>query len=143
MTKWNIPDTEPKEDKGPLHPEGDWNAVVISSSVDKTKNGKDMIRLQFKTSKGKVDGRLVHSPESKGACYFFFRHLEAMGIEREWLEKEEPEIDDIASECVKSRVMITVSHREYLGETFSDVVEINPLPEAFPTKPPEEDNPPF
>lgn len=127
MTKWNVPDDEPKGDKKDLHPEGLYDAVIIASKTDKTKNGKDMIRLEFKTGQGKVHGRLVHSPESPKASWAFFQQLANMGVDREYLEKE-PDIDDIAAECVKARVMIRVAHREYQGDVFADIEWIDGAP---------------
>lgn len=129
MTKWNVPEEEPKGPKEPPHPEGTYDAVVIASKTDKTKTGKDMIRLEFKTGQGKVRGRLIHSPESSKAEWAFFRQLAAMGVDKAFLDKE-PDIDDIATECVKARVLIRVAHSEYQGEAFADVDWIDPLPES-------------
>lgn len=130
MAKWNVPEDKPKDEERFIHPEGTWDAVVSVASADKTKNQKDMLRLTFKTSKGNVFGRLVHSPESSKANWAFFTQLAAMGVDKEFLESKEPEIDDIAAETVKARVLIRVAHREYQGETFADVEWIEPLPVA-------------
>lgn len=130
MAKWNVPSDKPEGEKGPIHPEGTWDATVISARVDKTKNGKDMIRLEFKTSQGKVNGRLIHSPDSSKAAWAFFKQLDALGVDRDYLESKEPEIDDIAAETVKSRVLIRVGHSEYQGDTFADVEWIDKIPES-------------
>lgn len=128
MTKWNVPEDKPAGEKGPVHPEGAYDAIVIAAKADKTKNGKDMLRLEFKTSQGKVYGRLIHSPESPKANWAFFAQLANLGVTREFLEKE-PDIEDIAMECVKARVLIRVEHREYQGETFADIGWIDTIPD--------------
>ena len=130
MTKWNVPEDKPQGEKGPIHPEGTFDATVITAKADKTKNGKDMIRLEFKTSQGKVNGRLIHSPDSPKAVWAFFKQLSALGVDKEYLETKEPEIDDIAAETVKSRVLIRVAHQDYNGENFADVTWIDPIPDA-------------
>lgn len=130
MAKWNVPDAKPAGEKGPIHPEGTFDATVMAAKADKTKNGKDMIRLEFKTSQGKVNGRLIHSPDSQKASWAFFKQLDALGVDREYLETKEPEIDDIAAETVKSRVLIRVTHDEYQSDTFADVSWIDPLPQS-------------
>ena len=118
-------------EKAPPHPQGSYDAVVAAAKADKTKNGKDMLRLEFKTGRGKVYGRLVHSPESDKANWAFFKQLANMGVGREFLDKD-PDIDEVAMECVKARVMIDIEHREYQGETFADVRWISEAPKSDP-----------
>ena len=114
------------QEEGPIHPEGTFDARVLNAKADKTANGKDMIRLTFKTSQGKVNGRLIHSPENSKAEWAFFKQLENMGVDGEALDSAE----EVAMECVKARVLIRVTHDEYQGSTFAQVGWIDSLPDS-------------
>lgn len=127
---WNAPPAEeldpPKE---PLHPAGTFPAVVTNAVADTTKNGKPMLKLTFKTSEGKVHGRLVYSPENPTAKRMWFKQLSNLGLVKEFFDAG-PELDDVAFTCVKAEVLIRVTHREYEGNDFADVAYIDALPEA-------------
>lgn len=132
MAVWNAPSEDsgkPQGTRAEPHPEGLWDATVITSAADKTKNGKLMLRLTFKTSKGKVNGRIVHSPESSKAEWAFFRQLYNLGLTKAFFEKG-PDEDEVAAELVHKRGLIRVAHRTYQDETFSDVEWIDAIPDS-------------
>lgn len=123
---WNAP-KDAELDKPEIHPEGAYAARVIGAEATSTNTGKAMLKLKFQTKEGKVNGRLVYSPENEKAKRMWFLQLRNMQVGPKFFE-DNPEMDDVALACLKAECLIRVGHREFEGNQFPDVVFIDEIP---------------
>jgi hypothetical protein len=123
-----------------LLPAGPYAAKVKTAKVKKTQSGKDQILVVFEVEGGPYAGaplfkNLVISPGSATALDIFFRHLEALGVSRDYFAAN-PQLDDVA-EAIKGRVVtVTTKQREYpagSGRMDNDITSIAAVSGATPT----------
>lgn len=111
-------------------PSGDYQAVWTKSEAAATKNGKAMIRGQFRIVGGPHDGRLVFnnfviSPENANALGFFFQHMEALGLSREYFNANPP-MAQVAQMLEGRQATISVGVRQYNGSDQNDIKAVKP-----------------
>lgn len=115
-----------EQSKANLHPEGKWDATVIGAEVKETKTGRQMIVLQWKTSTGKLRSYHTYVEEYPG---LFLDPMYALGFTEEYFESD-PELDDVALECLKRRALLDVSHKEFQGNQTASVESVNTIPDS-------------
>lgn len=108
-----------------LHPEGTWDGTVIGAEVKLTKTKRQMIVLNWKTSKGKLRSYHAYVEEYPG---LFLKPMYALGLDEEYFEKE-PELEDVAMELLKRRALLDVKHGEYQSNPTASVEAVNPIPD--------------
>ena len=111
-------------------PSGDYQAVWTKSEATTSKGGKAMIRGQFRIVGGPHDGRLVFnnfviSPESANALGFFFQHMEALGLSRDYFNANPP-MPQVAQALEGRQATITVGIRQYKGQDQNDITSVRP-----------------
>lgn len=115
-----------KEDaKANLHPEGTWDGTVVGAEVRATRTGRQMIVLQWRTSVGKLRSYCTYVEEYPG---LFLKPMYALGFTEEYFEGE-PELEDVALECLKRRALVEVVHGEYQGNPTASIEAVNPIPD--------------
>lgn len=111
----------------PILPANDYNVDVAKATAVKTKNGKDMIKVQFKVQDGPHKGtnvftNLVVSPESPVALAIFFRQIAALGG-GDILEAD-GSMEQAAAAIVGSKATVKVVIGEYQGSPKNEVKDI-------------------
>lgn len=111
-------------------PDGTYNAEVVECTAGKTQKGKTKFSAKFNVIDGplvnrKVWNDFVISPENPNALGFFFKHMKALGLERDYFGAN-PAPTQIASDIVGRRVQIKVGHHEYGGAIKNDVNDVLP-----------------
>lgn len=122
--KFNLKDNS---EKAELHPEGAWDATIISAVAQASRAGDPQIVLTWKTSVGKIKGWMTMHPK---AIWRVRLDLKALGFTEEYLDNEENDLDDLAVELVKRRAMIEVIHRDGEKGVLAGVEAINPIPDS-------------
>lgn len=111
-------------------PIGDYDVIVAEATVKGTNGGKDSIVVQFQVTTGPQQGRKIRnqftiSPENPNAVGFFFRHMAALGLPREYFAQS-PTLPQVAQALLNRPCRIKVSHREWSGQVRDNVDAINP-----------------
>jgi hypothetical protein len=109
-------------------PIGEYDVMVASAEAKTTNQGKDAIKVQFQVLSGPCAGRKIFnqftiSPENPNAVGFFFRHMEALGLPREYFAQN-PSLQHIAQTLLNRQCHIKVDHREWNGQTRDNVSAI-------------------
>jgi hypothetical protein len=114
-----------------LVPNGTYQAVVAKGAkVAKSSNDKEMIKVAFdllpgQPAKGKVFTQFVLSPENPAALGFFFRHMEALGLNREYFSSN-PSLEQVAAALEGRSATIEVSTRKWNDQDRNEVKSIKP-----------------
>lgn len=114
-----------------LVPNGTYQAVIAKGAkVKKSSNDKEMISVAFdllpgQPAKGKVFTQFVLSPENPAALGFFFRHMEALGLNREYFASN-PSLDQVATALEGRSATIEVSTRKWNDTDRNEVKSIKP-----------------
>jgi Protein of unknown function (DUF669) len=111
-------------------PIGDYDVVVSDVKVQATNSGKDSIVVHFQVITGPSQGRKIRnqftiSPENPNAVGFFFRHMAALGLPREYFNQN-PTLPQVAQTLLNRPCRIKVTHREWGGATRDNVDSIMP-----------------
>lgn len=131
-------------------PPGEYDCVVDSANVKQVSDGaKSAIAAQFKVENGPYQGQscfnqFTLSPENPNALAFFFRHMGAMGLDKDYFAAN-PQLERVASDLVGRRCRVRVSIRQWQGQDRNQVdavlppsgsVRVPPVPSpAAPTSP--------
>lgn len=110
---------------------GQYACVVEKSEATMSSTNKLMFKVQYKIVSGPRTGRIifnnvVFSPDNPRAKYFFFENLEAMGVKREVLEKNNPAPEVVAQMMLGQSVLVTIDHRDYQGKARENVKSLAP-----------------
>jgi Protein of unknown function (DUF669) len=122
-------------------PNGTYSAVVDSASSKPTSTGKESIAVQFKIEDGPYAGRpiwnnFVLSPDQPNALAFFFRHMANLGLSSQYFEAN-PALERVAADLIGRRCRITLSTREWQGQSRNQVdTVLTPLNGSGPSIPP-------
>jgi hypothetical protein len=111
-------------------PIGDYDVVVSDVKVQTTNSGKDSIVVHFQVITGPSQGRKIRnqftiSPDNPNAVGFFFRHMAALGLPREYFNQN-PTLPQVAQTLLNRPCKIKVTHREWGGATRDNVESIMP-----------------
>lgn len=109
-------------------PPNDYDVVVDSASHSETSTKKLMFKVKFKVMNGPYAGRpiwtnFVVSPENPNALGFFFQHMNALGLTKEYFLQNPPP-DAIAAALVNRQARISVVHKTYQGSLRNEVKKI-------------------
>lgn len=101
-------------------PASDYEAEVAKAEANTTKSGKHQIVVRFKIIAGPQAGKSVFnnfviSPENANALGFFFRHMAALGLERDYWATNPP-LSAAAALLVGRKATITVSIEQWNGQ---------------------------
>lgn len=114
------------DSNGKLHPEGTWDAVITSVDLKESKTGRPMIVADYKTSQGKV--RYWHTWVEQYP-FIFLNPMKELGLGKEYFDSE-PELEDVALELLRRRVLIDVAHEDYQGNPTAKIVAFKPIPDS-------------
>lgn len=121
------PDAE--QEQAPIHPEGTWDATIVSALAQESRAKDPQIVLTWKTSQGKLKSWLTYIDKYPN---LFVKPLLALGFDKSLFD-EEIELDDLATDLVKKRALIDVVHKESnKGNMMANIEAINPVPEMLP-----------
>lgn len=100
-------------------PASDYEAEVATAEAKTTSTGKNQIAIRFKILAGPQAGKSVFnnfviSPDNANALGFFFRHMAALGLEREFFAGNPP-LNQAAALLVGKRATITVAVEQWNG----------------------------
>jgi hypothetical protein len=109
-----------------------YDVAVEKAEAKQSNSGKDMIAVTFKITAGPYTGKpvftqFVLSPDNPTALNFFFRHLAALGITKEFFTTN-PRMDQIAVALVNRPGRVKVSIKEYNGLDRNQVDQVFPPP---------------
>lgn len=113
-----------------LLPEGEYEAVVAQTEVKQTAENNDSIAVTFQITSGPEAGRkarktLTLNPDKPGTIGFFFRHITALGVTREFFQQvPPPSIAQVAQAIMNRPCRITVVHDTYGGQKRHQVASI-------------------
>jgi hypothetical protein len=101
-------------------PANEYEAEVATAEAKTTSGGKNQIVVRFKIIAGPQAGKSVFnnfviSPDNANALGFFFRHMAAMGLEREYFAANPP-LSQAAAQLIGRKVTITVSIEQWNGQ---------------------------
>lgn len=104
--------------------------VAKAEAKNASSSGRLMFVVQFKVLDGPYANRIVFNnfvlvPESEGALGFFFRHMAALGLGKEFFAGK-PTPDTVANALVGKKCRIDVGQKPYNGETRNEVNKILP-----------------
>lgn len=93
-------------------PKGKYEAQVSACEAVKTSNGKDMLKCTFTVTQGPAANRklwtnFVISPESSGAMAYFFKHMQALGLTREYFAQG-PTMEQVAQALLGRTAVLDV-----------------------------------
>jgi hypothetical protein len=128
-------------------PDGQYPFTISKAEAAETKTGKTMFKTQHKIDGGPHNGRVVFnqfvlSPDSPSALGFFFRHMAAMGLDKQFFSKN-PTKEQVAEALVGRRGIMKVSMRKYQGQDRNNVDAILPLGGGVPMAPAPASGPPL
>lgn len=111
-------------------PVGEYDVIVASAKAQATNSGKDSIVVQFRVVSGPQANRQIRnqftiSPENPNAVGFFMRHMNALGLPREYFEQN-PTMSQLAQVLLNRPCRIKVNHREFGGAVRDNVEAIMP-----------------
>jgi hypothetical protein len=121
-------------------PPGTYDVRVVEGTAKTTSAGKDMLVVKFEILGGphggrKVPNNFVISPENGTALGFFFRHMNAMGLDSAYFSQN-PAPQKVAADLVGKTCRIEVGTRVWNGEEREDVKKIMaPSPDAAAPSP--------
>lgn len=122
-----------------LYPAGWYDVVVDSADAGTTNTQKPCINVKFKVVTGayagknaKIRNKFTISADNANALDFFFRHMEAMGLPREYFAQN-PKLPQVAAALVGRSARIKISDDRLFpappaegGKPQNDVQEILP-----------------
>jgi len=122
-------------------PAGTYRMKIVSSEVTVFSTGKEGFKVKFEVTEGphaghKVFNNFVLSPESAAAMGFFFKHMAALGLPREYFAQN-PQPEAVADALMDREAMVKVKPRKYQGQDTDDVKDVLPLTGA-PAAPPQQ-----
>lgn len=120
-------------------PNDEYDVSVATAEAKKTSTGKDMIAVRFKVESGPHEGQSVFnqfvlSPENGNALGFFFRHMGALGLDKEYFAAM-PALTQVAAALVGRRCRVKVSTRVWNDQERNQVDGVMP-PVGGPGAPP-------
>lgn len=124
-----------------LLPIGEYDVIVASADVKATQAGKDSIVVFFQVTTGPHQGKKIRnqftiSPDNPNAVGFFFRHMSAIGLPREYFaQSPPPSLPNVAQALLNRPCRIKVTHREWGGTMRDNVDAIMSATTAAPTVP--------
>lgn len=107
------------------------SARVATATAAKTSDGKkDQIKVRFTLEEGPYAGKSVFnnfviSPENGSALGFFFRHMAALGLTREWFATK-PSMAQVAEALVGRECLIDIVIDTWVGEERNKVSAVKP-----------------
>lgn len=109
-------------------PPGEYDVVVESAEAKNSSTGKPMIKVRFKILVGPHAGRGIFnnftiSTESAGALSFFFQHMDALGLDRDFFAAN-PALELVAQTLIGRQAKITGEHRDWNGKAQFDIKKI-------------------
>lgn len=105
-------------------------ARIATANAAKTSNGKDQIKVRFVLTEGpyankSVFNNFVISTDNGTALGFFFRHMAALGLSREWFATK-PTMAQVAAALVDRTCVLDISVRDYQGTERNQVDNVLP-----------------
>lgn len=121
-------------------PEGQYHAVVADATAKPSSSGKQMIVATFEVTAGPYKGRrvwnnFVISRDNPNALGWFFRHMSALGVSKDFFALNPP-LEAVAAQIKGKPCVIDVSTRVWNNETRNDVKKITAAQGAMPTAAP-------
>jgi hypothetical protein len=120
-------------------PANTYDAEVVTATADKTGGGKDKFKVRFKITTGphanqSLFNDFVISPEVPNAMGFFFRHMAALGLSREYFNAN-PTLSTVAAALVGRQCRLKVIIDVWNEQERNKVVGVLP-PEGGPVAAP-------
>jgi uncharacterized protein DUF669 len=117
-----------------VFPRGDYDCELDKAVAKKTGTSKDKISITFKiisgphAGKGQIYNDFIISPDNTNALGFFFRHMAAMGLDRNYFASN-PKLEKVAEDLtkMKPKVRVTLSTRTWQGQERNNVDALSPI----------------
>ena len=117
-------------------PAGPYDCEVAKAEATQSSSGKHMWKVRFKVLAGPhanstIFTNIVLSPDNSNALGFFFQHMGALGLSRDFFAQS-PSPDTVADAILGRKARVTVKQKEYQGSIRNEVTGIAPLAGAAP-----------
>lgn len=111
-------------------PIGEYDVELTKAEATSSSTGKPMWKVVFKITSGPHAGRNIWnnftlSTENNNALGFFFAHMKALGLDRDFFARQ-PTPEQIAGALEGKHARIKVGHRPFQGVNRNDVKAIMP-----------------
>jgi hypothetical protein len=111
-------------------PEGPYQAVVSDATAKNAASGKPMIVAVFEVTAGPYKGRrvwnnFVLSRDNANALSWFFKHMNALGLSKDFFAHN-PSLETVAAQLKGKTCTIDVTQKVWNNETRNDVKKITP-----------------
>jgi hypothetical protein len=112
-------------------PIGQYDARVTKADHKVSQNGKTMFNVEFTVINGphanrKVWNNFVVSPDSPKALAFFFQHMKALGLTKEFFDGN-PSEQTVAQNLLNKMCRLDLGHKEYNGSQQNEVKKVLPI----------------
>lgn len=122
-----------------------YDVIVKTAEAVKTQSGKDMIKVKYRITAGPYVDRMIFNQfvlttDNANALAFFFRHMAAMGLGKEFFATN-PRMDQVALALIERPCRVKVGVREYNGQDRNEVQQVmlpapgTAIPAPLPTGP--------
>ena len=116
-------------------PNGNYPVRVIEKEVTKASTGSSMIKVTTSVTEGPYENRrlwsnLVFKTDSPPAMRMLLQKLHGLGVTRDWIASNSPDIEDIARAIDGVEAIAVVEQREYpqgSGEIRNDIKIFRPI----------------
>lgn len=107
-----------------------YDVFIDTATAKQASTGKDGVVVVFKIENGPHAGRKIFnnfwiSPENQNALAFFFRHMNALGLNEAFFAAQ-PSMESVAKALVGRRARVNVTIRQYNEQDQNDVKTIMP-----------------
>jgi hypothetical protein len=119
-------------------PADEYDVVVTDAQAKMSSTGKNMIVVRYRVESGPYKGRSLFNnfvivPDNANAKTIFFRHMNAMGLNRAYFAQN-PTLEQAADALNERECRVKVSVRQYAGQDRNQVDVV--LPSSNPSSSP-------
>ena len=109
-------------------PPGQYTVQCMDSEVKTTSTGKEMIKCRYRIVEGPEEGasifnQYVWTPDNPKAIGMFFHNVECHGVNLDNFG----DLERISARMVGSKIKVTINHREYNDNIYSNLVSIQAI----------------
>lgn len=115
-----------------LIPKGDYFGEIVKAEAAVTSTGKDQIKVRFKVIEGPHAGaslftQFVISPDNATALGFFFRHMAALGLGKDYFAAGPP-LEAVAADLEGRQALLSVDIDTWNGSERNQVKNVKAMP---------------
>lgn len=114
-------------------PDGWYDCVVKSTKVGQTSNGYKKINARLVVESGPYAGAslfkdFVITFDKPGGMKFFFRHMDVLGVSREFIKAQQPTPEELAAKIMDQHAQVEVGTEVWNNEPRMRIKDLKALP---------------